>query len=109
MLGRLLGAIGKRLALQRAADPALAATRWVEQGIAPDSLIATKVVDNLVTRQRPVCVYPRQARYNGSGDVNVAANFRCVDPGPEQPGASAADLNQIKNALRQRAVLAPVR
>jgi hypothetical protein len=65
--------------------------------------------DGAVTRQRPVCVYPKQARYNGSGDINVAANFNCVMPGPEQPGVSAADLNQIRSALRQRATLGPVR
>jgi hypothetical protein len=37
-------------------------------------------------------VYPKQAKYNGSGDINAAANFTCVAPGPEQPGASTADL-----------------
>lgn len=90
-------------------DAVLALARWVEQGIAPESIIATTLKDGAVVRQRPVCVYPRQARYNGSGDINVAANFSCVAPGPEQPEASAADLHQIRNALRQRAVLAPAR
>ena len=56
-----------------------------------------------------VCVYPKQARYNGSGDINVAANFTCVTAGVEQPGVTTADLNQIRNSLRQRALLAPVR
>ena len=46
---------------------------------------------------------------NETVDINVAANFSCVSPGAEQPGASTADLNQIKNALRQRALLGPVR
>lgn len=90
-------------------DSVLALARWVEQGVAPDSLIATSVKDGAVTRQRPVCVYPKQARYNGAGDINAAANFSCVSPGAEQPGVSAADLNQIRNALRQRAALGPVR
>ena len=49
------------------------------------------------------------ARYNGSGDINVAANFTCVTAGVEQPGVTTADLNQIRNSLRQRALLAPVR
>ncbi len=90
-------------------DSVLALARWVEQGTAPEFLVATSVKDGAVTRQRPVCVYPKQARYKGTGDINVAANFSCEMPGAEQPGVSAADLNQIRNALRQRASLGPVR
>ncbi len=90
-------------------DAVLALARWVEQGVAPEALVATTLNGDAVVRQRPVCVYPKQARYNGSGDVNAAANFSCVAPGAEQPGASVADLNQIRNSLRQRALLAPVR
>ena len=90
-------------------DAVLALARWVEQGVAPERIVATTLKDGAVQRQRPVCVYPKQARYNGSGDVNVAANFSCVAPGPEQPEASVADLNQIRNALRQRSVLTPTR
>ena len=90
-------------------DVVLALARWVEQGVAPEAIIATTLKDGAVVRQRPVCVYPKQARYNGSGDINVAANFTCVSPGVEQPGASTADLNQIRNSLRQRALLGPVR
>lgn len=90
-------------------DAVLAVARWVEQGVAPEAIVATTLKDGAVVRQRPVCVYPRQARYNGSGDINVAANFSCVAPGAEQPGASTADLNQIRNSLHQRAMLGPVR
>jgi feruloyl esterase len=90
-------------------DAVLALARWVEKGQAPESLIATSAKDGVVSRQRPVCVYPKQARYNGAGDVNAAASFTCVDPGPEQPGVSQPDLEQIRNALRQRALLEPVR
>lgn len=90
-------------------DVVLARAHWVEQGVAPDAIVATTLKDGAVVRQRPVCVYPKQARFNGSGDINVAANFTCVAPGVEQPGASTADLNQIRNSLRQRALLGPVR
>jgi feruloyl esterase len=31
------------------------------------------------SRSRPLCAYPKQARYKGSGDINDAANFHCVD------------------------------
>jgi feruloyl esterase len=27
---------------------------------------------------RPLCVYPKVPRYNGSGNTNVAASFTCV-------------------------------
>jgi len=90
-------------------DIVLALARWVEKGVAPEAIVATAQKDGTVTRQRPLCVYPKQARYTGTGDVNDAANFTCVAPGSEQPGVSTADLNQIRNSLRQRALLAPVR
>jgi feruloyl esterase len=28
-------------------------------------------------RTRPLCTYPKVARYNGTGDVENAANFSC--------------------------------
>jgi feruloyl esterase len=90
-------------------DVVLALARWVEQGVAPEAIVATSLKEGAVLRQRPVCVYPKQARYQGSGDINAAASFSCVMPGAEQPGASTADLNQIRNSLRQRALLEPVR
>jgi feruloyl esterase len=90
-------------------DVVLALARWVEQGVAAEAIVATTLKVGAVVRQRPVCVYPKQARYSGSGDINVAANFTCVAAGVEQPGASTADLNQIRNSLRQRALLGPMR
>jgi feruloyl esterase len=90
-------------------DIVLSLARWVEQGVAPEAIVASSVENGKVTRQRPLCVFPKQARYKGSGDINAAENFTCVAPGAEQPGASVADLNQIRNALRQRALLTPVR
>ena len=51
---------------------------WVEKGKAPDSLLASKVVDNKVTRTRPLCPYPQVARHTGQGSIDDAANFSCV-------------------------------
>jgi feruloyl esterase len=90
-------------------DVVLALARWVEQGVPPESIVATSLKDGAVVRQRPVCVYPKEARYKGSGSADADTSFTCVDPGPESPGVSEADLNQIRNALRQRALLGPVR
>lgn len=54
---------------------------WVENGIAPDSIIATAPPGTpWPGRTRPLCPYPKQARYIGSGDINNAANFRCELP-----------------------------
>ena len=62
---------------------------WVEQGKAPDSVTAkargagANVVNAEVpstwsaNRTRPLCVYPKVARYNGTGDVESAGSFSC--------------------------------
>ena len=56
MLGRLLGAIGKRLMPDRAADPALLATRWVEQGIAHNN--AGELADAAICFERALALDP---------------------------------------------------
>ena len=61
-------------------DAVEAIERWVERGEAPDRIVASKVVDGAVRRSRPLCVYPRVARYDGSGSIDDAANFACVSP-----------------------------
>lgn len=58
------------------ADYLTALDNWVEQGNAPDAIIGTGT--NPV-RTRPLCAYPQIAKYKGSGDVNDAANFNCVE------------------------------
>lgn len=53
---------------------------WVTKGKAPG---AQTIVDtNTVTlgRARPLCEYPAYPKYNGSGDINQAANFTCAMP-----------------------------
>lgn len=51
--------------------------RWVEQGIAPDRIIASHLTNGVVDRTRPLCPYPQEAIYRGSGDINSAASFVC--------------------------------
>jgi feruloyl esterase len=54
---------------------------WVETGAAPETIAATKFVDNTppaVQMTRPLCLYPKVAKYSGSGSTNIAANFICV-------------------------------
>lgn len=53
---------------------------WVEKGKAPDAVRATASNPGyfgVASRTRPLCPYPKQSRYNGSGDINDAGNFSC--------------------------------
>jgi feruloyl esterase len=63
-------------------DYLTALEQWVEAGEAPASLLATHFsdFDGLPDRTRPLCPYPQVASYNGSGDINDAANFHCALP-----------------------------
>ncbi len=53
---------------------------WVENRIAPNRIIATKLAAGQVVRTRPLCPYPQIARYSGSGSTDAAASFRCAAP-----------------------------
>jgi feruloyl esterase len=67
-------------------DPAhslrLSLEQWVEKGAAPSTVIASKRegegAARHVTMTRPLCPYPQEARYKGTGDTNDAANFTCA-------------------------------
>lgn len=50
---------------------------WVENGQAPDSVLAVHRTDGEVDRSRPLCPYPEVAIYDGSGSTDEAANFVC--------------------------------
>jgi hypothetical protein len=79
------GGVGQQLppARDAAHDIQLALERWVENGVAPTGIIATKYTDDLpgtrtVKLTRPLCLYPTIPRYNGTGDPNDHASFSCV-------------------------------
>ncbi|KAL4986538.1 tannase and feruloyl esterase [Aspergillus falconensis] len=63
-------------------DAVLALMAWVENGKAPDELVATKFVDDTpalgVQAQRRLCPYPRMAKYMG-GNWNTTESFRCEE------------------------------
>ncbi|MFC5500194.1 tannase/feruloyl esterase family alpha/beta hydrolase [Caenimonas terrae] len=63
---------------------------WVEKGIAPDAIVAqARGAGNAggvnpdvpagwaADRTRPLCPYPKVARYNGSGSLELASSFSC--------------------------------
>jgi feruloyl esterase len=58
-------------------DLLLALMRWVEQGKAPDRIIASREKNGVVDRTRPLCPYPQRAVYRGSGSTDDAASFEC--------------------------------
>jgi feruloyl esterase len=59
---------------------------WVETGVAPETIVAAKFVNDTpptVQMTRPLCVYPKVARYSGSGSTSSAASFTCVADEPD--------------------------
>lgn len=60
-------------------DPLSAMVAWVENGAAPDSLPAAAPSSNtyFAGRTRPLCPYPKFAKYKGSGSLEDASNFSC--------------------------------
>lgn len=56
---------------------------WVENGSAPQRITARATPGNgldptRVGVSRPLCAYPRYARYNGTGDHNNASHYTCT-------------------------------
>lgn len=66
-----------------------AIVKWVEQGAAPETVIATARGAGAVSvntevpsgwsanRTRPLCAYPKVPRYNGTGNMELASSFTC--------------------------------
>jgi feruloyl esterase len=61
-------------------DKMTAIRNWVEHDQAPDVLIASHSTKGVVDRTRPLCLYPKVAKYKGSGSSDDAANFTCALP-----------------------------
>jgi len=86
-----------------------AVIKWVEEGIAPEKIIATRFSGSTLTLSRPLCPYPAQAVYNGTGDVSSAASFTCQPQTESAASINKGDIVQIKNSLNQRALILPNR
>ena len=61
-------------------DSLAALEQWVEEGNAPEQIIASHLTDGEVDRTRPLCPYPQVAQYTGEGSTDDAANFVCANP-----------------------------
>ena len=62
-----------------------AIVNWVEKGVAPETVSATRRRQDGTVVARPLCAYPATARWTGKGSPDDAANFVCVD-GQHQSG-----------------------
>jgi len=58
---------------EAASNIAAALEAWVEKGVAPERIIASRP-----GRTRPLCAYPMTAKYKGTGSTDDAANFECA-------------------------------
>ena len=58
-----------------------AVVNWVEKGVAPDVVQASRRRPDGTMLTRPLCAYPRTAKWTGTGSTDDAANFVCVDGG----------------------------
>ena len=65
-------------------DALLALMAWVERGDAPSEIVASafNFTDSerqkiTLYRQRPICVYPRKAEWDGKGPQNDASSWSC--------------------------------
>jgi hypothetical protein len=53
---------------------------WVEKDIAPETLEGSRAATATLTAiTRPICLYPKEARYLGSGSIDNSKNFTCVE------------------------------
>jgi feruloyl esterase len=59
-------------------DSLTALEQWAEHGVAPANQVTVDTV-GVPGRSRPLCDYPKWARYDGIGDINAAASFTCVN------------------------------
>jgi feruloyl esterase len=59
-------------------DMLAALEAWVEQKKAPDRILASRIVNGVTERTRPLCPYPQTARYSGTGSTDDAASFVCA-------------------------------
>ncbi len=72
-MGHVTGVFNARLASLDALEA------WVERGEAPGDLLAIDANTASAGRTRPVCQFPAWPHYDGSGDLNAAASFRCAE------------------------------
>ena len=90
-------------------DTLSALEKWVEKGVAPDTIVASHSTNGMVDRTMPLCKFPEQARYKGSGEETDAANWSCpandkslleVGPNGVQSGLDVPAHGSARNRAR---------
>jgi feruloyl esterase len=62
-------------------DMVSALEQWVEHGVAPDRVTASHVTaTGAADRTRPLCPYPQEAQWTGTGSTDTAESFVCAIP-----------------------------
>jgi feruloyl esterase len=61
-------------------DKVSALEAWVERGQPPERIVASRIVKGKAERTRPLCAYPKVARYSGTGSIDDEKNFACLAP-----------------------------
>ena len=80
---------------------------WVERGVEPGAVVGSRAEkgnpadpSNYITaRTRPLCPYPEVARYKGTGSIDDAANFACVNLIPVKVRIEPETMNLKSNGV----------
>lgn len=59
-------------------DTLSALEAWVERGKAPDAIQASTQPESPVEHRLPLCPYPQQGRYRGTGEITDPSNWNCA-------------------------------
>jgi feruloyl esterase len=60
-------------------DALSALDQWVENDAAPNQIVASHVTAGKTEYSRPLCPFPQEAEYGGSGDRRDTKNWVCAD------------------------------
>ena len=90
-------------------DTLSALEQWVEKGNAPESIPATHSTNNTVDRTMPLCKFPEQAHYKGSGDFKAAASWACLQNDKSLLAAGPNGTLSGVNAVAPARVSAPAK
>lgn len=91
-------------------DTLTAMEQWVEKGNPPEAIPATHSASNAVDRTMPLCKFPEQAHYKGSGDMKALSSWSCpqndksllaVGPNGIQSGVNSAPPARVSAPAKQ--------
>lgn len=90
-------------------DVVMALDHWVEDGVAPEKIIASHLTNGAVDRTLALCPYPQTPTYNGSGDADRAENYHCEDRDFRWAvaGIQNSRINKVQPSSAPRAAARP--